>query len=359
MFYLSKYIYRLIQYFLIALFAILSIVGVNAAENASQSAVVFMYHRFGENTLPSTNIKMNQFIQQLDWLEKEGFQVWSLSKIVKHLKQDIAIPDKTVAITIDDAYLSVYTHAYPIFRQRKMPFTVFISSDHVDKRYSNYMNWDQLREMRLNGMEVGNHSSHHRHLIRVSQSYDVWAKHVRKDIKLAETRIEQELGVKPNLFAYPYGEYSMELAKVIDQLGYVGFGQHSGALGSYSDFRFLPRFPMAEAFAEINGFADKANSIEMPVSNVEPRDTVVNDIKAPALDVVVDSTLKIKNRVQCFASGRGAVEVEYPTDNSFRINPGGSFMVRRFRYNCTIPSAQQSRFYWYSHPWINPEYPEL
>ncbi len=51
--------------------------------------------------------------------------------------------------------------------------------------------------------------------------------------------------------AFPYGEFDDELLEQIVAMGWVGFGQQSGAVGYSSDASGLPRFPMAAEFAEM------------------------------------------------------------------------------------------------------------
>jgi len=80
---------------------------------AADSAVVFMYHRFGETSWPSTNIRVDQFEAHLKELAEGGYEVLALPSILSALKRGEALPDKTIALTIDDAYLSVYTVACP------------------------------------------------------------------------------------------------------------------------------------------------------------------------------------------------------------------------------------------------------
>ena len=57
-------------------------------------AVVFIYHRFGDDRYPSTNTKVSQFRAQLDWLAANHYQVWPLPQIVEYLKDNKPIPDR-------------------------------------------------------------------------------------------------------------------------------------------------------------------------------------------------------------------------------------------------------------------------
>ena len=77
-------------------------------EPMRDSATVIMYHRFGEGRYPSTNISMEMFEEHLALLTNGDYTILPLPKIVETLKSGQLLPDRTVGISIDDAYLSVY-----------------------------------------------------------------------------------------------------------------------------------------------------------------------------------------------------------------------------------------------------------
>jgi biofilm PGA synthesis lipoprotein PgaB len=207
------------------------------AMSEGQQAVIFMYHRFGEARCPSTNVTVEQFEEQLDFLEKNHFAVLPVEEIVKALKQNEPLPDKAIGITVDDAYRSVYEAAYPRLKARGYPFTVFVATDTVDQGISATMNWQQMQEMQKNGVTFANHSQNHDYLVRqmAAESQESWKQRMKTDIANAQKRLQKELGYAPALFAYPYGEYNLELMNLVLELGYTGFGQHSGGVGPFSD----------------------------------------------------------------------------------------------------------------------------
>ena len=129
--------------------------------NAADHAAVLMYHRFGEDKYPSTNIRLDQFDAHLEELASGNYTVLSLAKIIRHIQDGTELPDRTVAITIDDAYLSVFTEAWPRLRAKGFPFTVFVATDPVDNGHSNYMSWDQLRQLQANGIDIGSQTKTH------------------------------------------------------------------------------------------------------------------------------------------------------------------------------------------------------
>lgn len=329
--------------------------------STAHAAVVFMYHRFGEDRYPSTSVRLEQFDAHLEHLAAAGYQVWPLARIAEQLQAGIALPDKVVAITVDDAYSSVYEQAWPRLRERGWPFTVFVATDPVDRQLRGYMRWEQMREMAAAGVHFANHSRRHDKLhIRLPGETAVdWAERVRADLAHAEQRLRAELGAaavpaSPRLFAYPYGEYSLELTDLLAELGYVAFGQHSGAVGPESDLQALPRFPMAEAYADLPEFRQKAAALPLPLREREPLDPILGDNNPPRFSASIGPTRTSPARLTCYASNQGRLTVQWLADRRFSVQAGKPYPPGRARYNCTLPAGEPGRFYWYSQPWIVP-----
>ncbi len=316
------------------------------------SAVALMYHHFGESRHPSTNIRLEQFEQHLQLLEQNNFQVLPLATVIKAIQNNEALPDKSVVITMDDAYRSVYSEAYPRLKQRGWPFTVFVSSDYIDKNYSNYMSWQQMRKMEQHGASFGNHSRSHNHLIRrlENETEIAWQQRISNDITYAQQRLRDELKTPIDVIAYPYGEYNLTIANIIQELGMIGMGQHSGAIGPASNFRFLPRFPMNESFGEMNGFKSKVMSLAMPLLETPQVNPVITE-KQPILKINLKQPLK---QLACYASGQGKIQVLWQDEKTFTVQANSDLPAGRSRYNCTALSPEPGRYYWFSQLWIRP-----
>lgn len=320
---------------------------------AHSSAVVFMYHRFGESKYPSTNIKLEQFEAHLEYLKQNNYNVVALSEIVGYILQRRDIPDKTVALTIDDAYKSIYTEAFPRLKAKGFPFTVFVNSSAIDNMSKNYMSWDDMREMQTYGAEFANHSSSHDYLLpKDSESKEQWQKRIRDEVENAQRRLQEELGEKtnenPKLFSYPFGEYTAKSADFIKSLGYVGITQTSGALDKDSDKRFLPRFPMSEAFGDMEGFVLKLKTLPLPIKEVLPKEPLVTSENPPTLALELKYPLE---NIGCYISSGEAINVELISDTKLKITAKKRLESPRDKYTCTA-QAKDGSWYWYSHLWI-------
>ncbi|MFT7003327.1 MAG: biofilm PGA synthesis lipoprotein PgaB [Sulfurimonas sp.] len=316
-------------------------------------AVIFMYHRFGEPKYPSTNITLEQFQFQIDYLQKNKYNVWHLSKILRHIINKEKIPPKTVAITIDDAYLSTYKNAYPMLKKKNFPFTVTINTKQIDLKSKNYMSWEQMREMKANGVEFTNHTVNHPYLIAKKNEKDAsWEKRIIKEIEEAQSKIQDELGVdtneNPRIFTYPFGEYDTKTAQLVKELGYIGISQTSGTVEHNSDLRAIKRFPMSESFASEDGFITKLNTLPMPIESTSSFEPLVRNNNPPKLRIKLKMPLE---NIRCYISNGDAINFDFISQTEIEVYANEPIQVGREKYTCTAP-AENGKWYWYSHLWI-------
>jgi peptidoglycan/xylan/chitin deacetylase (PgdA/CDA1 family) len=309
-----------------------------------QACSVLLYHHFSDKTPFSTSISPALFEQHLQYLQDNQFSVLSLEAMLSGLISN-TLPDKCVVLTADDAYISIYKNAYPLLKKYQMPMAVFVSSGGVDNRYKALMSWEMMR--RAKGvLQFYNHSVSHPHLIDLNE------KLVEKEITYAQNRLQIEVGTSRKIFAYPYGESSLNISQKLKHLGYVAFGQHSGVVSGSSDLQNLPRFPMAANFAKMRSFKVKVNALSMPIFK-QNIDTVIN-ISQPILGLHFRrpmSQFEQKN-LQCYITG--GAHLFWQDDQTLWLVAKTPLTERRSKYNCTLPSSQKGRYYWHSVQWVNP-----
>lgn len=300
-------------------------------------ASVLMYHRFGEDDYPSTNITLDQIDAHIKELTSGGYSALALPDIVGRLKAGEQFPPKSFGVSIDDAYLSVYTEAWPRFKEAGIPFTVFVATDPVDKNFSRYMSWEQIRELAADPLvTIGSQTASHLHMIDADAPTNI------ADLEKSNRRFREELGFVPNLIAYPYGEFDDDAVAVAKRSGFTaGFGQHSGAFGPSSDIHRLARFAMNETYGDIARLRTAAGALPVAASDFTPADALVSaDDNPPALGFTLSDKMANAGRIACYSNHEGTLAIE-------RLGPRVEVRMTkplptgRTRINCTMPFTDE------------------
>lgn len=338
----------------ILLFHFLSLITIANANNLADNsnAVILLYHHVSDDTPKITSISPKDFEQQLDYIVQNNFSVWPLEKIIDYINNGKSLPHKTLAITFDDAYQSIYTEAYPRLKVRNMPFTIFVTTESIDQQYNQQLDWQSLNIMQKHGASLANHTVTHPHMLyRLDGETDQqWRQRMKQEILTAQQRIEEKTASQLKLFAYPYGEHNSALKKIVSDLGFIGFGQQSGALDKTTDPQSIPRFPIAGNYIDINDFALKINTMVMPATdNSQQENPLKHAIEKPVLTLVFQQAID-KNKLQCFGTGQGKLNIQWQGLTAL-ISPSQPIPVGRSRYNCTLISSA-GRYHWFSKPWI-------
>ncbi len=337
----------------VALLALLMLAALPLGAQVLQPhAVVLLYHHVSEHTPPVTSISPGLFEQHLDYLQQENYQVVPLSQLLYHLHGEgdpSQVPDRAVAITFDDAYLSVYETAYPLLRERNMPFTLYVATQPLDQQWQDFFSWDNLHEMLGNGAELGGHSHSHDWLARqqAGESDLDWQHRVAREIDTNIERLEAETGLNVTSFAYPFGESNRWVEQMVAQRGLYGLKQQSGAIGVSQNPQRLPRFPMATGFASMERLEMALDTRPLQVADLR------SDAEYSSLTFRLSGQGFRDSQLNCFSSsgiplaplleGR-RVELKLPESL-----PG------RNKVNCTAPAVDGSGdFYWFSWQWLVP-----
>lgn len=324
------------------------------ATTARADLVVLQYHHVSDSTPPATTTSVSLFRGQLDMIADLELEVVGLLEGTRQTLDGSQPEANRIAITFDDAYDSVYHTAAPMLAQRGYPYTIFVNTDAVGA--SGYMTWAQIRELADRPeVTIANHSADHGHLARKpNESREDWQARISHSLDAAQTKLEAELESPAPMFAYPYGEFDEALEAAIADRGWLGYGQQSGAIGPKTASTRLPRFPMANAYGQLGSLKDKLRSQAFPIDTGLLPDGVISD-NPPLLTFPLVAPIS-PDRLTCFASGQGRIEVQVE-DGNVRVQAPDRFNSRRFRYNCTHP-AGDGRFYWLSQQWLDLSKPE-
>jgi peptidoglycan/xylan/chitin deacetylase (PgdA/CDA1 family) len=254
------------MYYIISIFLIICSLTGNAFSQESvavdishkENVTIFIYHKFGEDRYPTTNVAVDRFAEQLQFLGDNGYAVLPLADIVKKIHNQETLPIKAAVITIDDGYSSIYDNAWPLL-----------------KKYKNFLTWQQIKEMQDAGVDFQDHGySHHRFGERPDgmdeQEYRRW---IKDDLIKGNDILTRHLGYKPMLLALPYGEYNTIIQEEAKSVGYDAvFSQDPGSVSSTIDLFAVPREPiLGNEWASMPHFEKILKRRDLPFTNMLPQ----------------------------------------------------------------------------------------
>lgn len=117
--------------------------------------------------------------------------------------------DKKIAISFDAAWGADKTDdILDILDEYDVKTTFFLVGFWVD-RYP-----DMVKEINKRGHEIGNHSTNHPYMTKLSEQQII------NELKKTEEKIKALTGLKTNLFRPPFGDYNDKVINTCNQMGY-------------------------------------------------------------------------------------------------------------------------------------------
>jgi peptidoglycan/xylan/chitin deacetylase (PgdA/CDA1 family) len=303
-----------------------------------------MYHRFNESKYPSTNIQMDIFKQQIEIIEDSNYKFNNPSEFEKMFSTPKI--KKEILITIDDAFLSFYQEAWPFLKKNKIPFILFVSTEPVGKK--GYMSWSQIREVESEDFAfIGHHSHTHDYLINETNDQFI------SDIEKANKIFLKELGYIPNLFSYPFGEYSKFMRNYVSENFKFAFGQHSGVIDLNKDKFELPRFPINEKYGELKRFKSIINYFPLEYKEIFPEEKYLSqENNPPKFQVKFFKEQKNLDNINCYSNEGNKWEKSKTNFSNYTltIKFREPFMPRRGRINCSLNDNGKWRWFGIQFP---------
>ena len=291
-----------------------------------------MYHRSNESKYPSTNIQLDVFKKHIEIIKNSGIKFIHPKEFEQNLYQNKT--DRKILLTIDDGLSSFYENAWPLLKDEKIPFILFVNTREVGS--FNYMNWKQIRELHENeNVEIGNHSHSHEYLV------DENAEIIKNDILKSIEIFNEKLGKNSKFFSYPFGEYSSEFKEIIQNLGFkYAFGQHSGVIDETKDLWELPRFPINEKYGEIKRFNTLMKTLPFKYKSISPNDKYLLQSKnPPTVRIEFHENIENLKQINCFSNEGNKwrnSEISFSENNILEINIAEKFIGERGRINCSL-----------------------
>lgn len=185
------------------------------------------YHAVSESWPADLSVTPDSLESQVESLLRRGYRGVTFSEAAS------GGTGRRVAVTFDDAYVSVYEHALPILERLGVPATLFVPTAYVGR--SEPMSWPgidhwtggpheleltclgvpELVELEARGWEIGAHTHTHPYLTRLS------AGELADELERPRALLEEWLTEPCRAIAYPYGDVSPAVAAAARAAGYT------------------------------------------------------------------------------------------------------------------------------------------
>ncbi|MDQ2798977.1 MAG: polysaccharide deacetylase family protein [Armatimonadota bacterium] len=203
---------------------------------------VLMYHRISDLTpqearsplMRDLTVSPHDFEQQVKYLVEHGFTFLKTRDIEAALRDHAPLPEKAVALTMDDGYKDNFEQAFPILRRYDVPATIFLVTNTVNT--PGHLSWENVQTMQRVQMGYGSHTVHHYDLTELPTA--------QLDFELRESKrvLESRLAEPVTGLAYPSGAYNQTVAARTEAAGYwAGWKKGGGPVQPDQNMFLLPR----------------------------------------------------------------------------------------------------------------------
>jgi peptidoglycan/xylan/chitin deacetylase (PgdA/CDA1 family) len=212
--------------------------------NAAKFPVILTYHSVSDGISP-LQISPPLFAEQMEWI-KAKTNVVSLQELANAMSRRLVLPERTVVLTFDDAYLDFYSAAAPVLRELRLPATIFLPTGFCGgtnswagqpastaKEY--LLNWQQVQDLVKQGFCFGAHTETHPNLTELLPDQ------IEKEIAGSKAQIQEHTGQPVDFFAYPFGRWNPAIRNIVRK-HYVGAcATGAGVVEDDADIFALPR----------------------------------------------------------------------------------------------------------------------
>ncbi|MHB9031531.1 MAG: polysaccharide deacetylase family protein [Anaerolineae bacterium] len=160
-------------------------------------------------------VRETAFTEQMHYLKDDGWHSISPQMLIDYFN-GATLPAKPVIISMDDAWVSLMTRAWPVFQETGLrPIVYVVAEFPTYGSETDYLVWDQLKELVDQGMWVGCHSYGHYNM------YELSPEDLHHEVFDARDEIESRLGVKLDTFSYPFGAYGDATIAEVQAAGFT------------------------------------------------------------------------------------------------------------------------------------------
>jgi len=197
---------------------------------------IVMYHSVQPNESGTYTVSTANFEKDLQYFKNLGYTTVSAQQVIDYVDNNAPLPDKPILLTFDDGYYDNMYYALPLLQQYGMKAVVFVvgkytdqstASGDVNPNYS-YLTWDQIKELSATGtFEIGSHT-YDMHNIKgprngafkaKGETDAEYATNFTNDLNKLQNAVQQDTGIAPVIFAYPFGNVEKNSTEILKNVG--------------------------------------------------------------------------------------------------------------------------------------------
>lgn len=207
------------------------------AREQGVSVPVLMYHSLTVKKSNQWTLPPEDFEADLKYLSENGYQTVGVSDLIAYVDGSAPLPEKPVMLTFDDGHYNNLTQALPLLEKYDMKMVLSVIGEAAEKfsetpdisEAYGHLSWEQLREAAESGrIELSNHtySLHSNRTgrdgcrIKKGESTEEYREMLTADVGRLQQMLEENCGVTPVCFAYPFGSRCGEALDVLKEMGF-------------------------------------------------------------------------------------------------------------------------------------------
>lgn len=295
-------------------------------------AVILTYFRIGEHYHPEESLDTAAFLAQMQFLQDKNYKILPLPEIINALKSGETLPERSIAITFEGAHKSILKTAIPYLVSNDIPFTLVLAPSYPQSNKTDYMSWDELKNLPRNLVSYGVLPYSYRRLAGKSNT------DIQTEMNLTKITFRENTGSEPEIFVYPYGEYDSAMMKIVQEHGYkAALGMHSGVAYQGSNIFALPRFAITDSHGDPEHFEAIINAHPLPAEQIEPQNPYISG-EFPAIGFTIPSGFTADLRaLSCYVNGIEKADIEIIGKNRVELRLNDAQQHEKIRINCTLP----------------------
>jgi peptidoglycan/xylan/chitin deacetylase (PgdA/CDA1 family) len=200
-------------------------------------------------SLPELFTPTADFTAELNYMKSQGYEAITLDQLFAGWSGKAPIPEKPVVVSMDDGYLTQYTHALPVLQKLGWPGVLNLKLQSLDPGQE--MTPTMIKKMIAAGWEIDDHTITHPDVTTLSPAS------LQHEVGDSRTMLQRQFGIPVNFFCYPAGKFNDAAIAGLKRAGYTGATTEIIGFASSSGDPFkLPRVEILGS-GGLTGFKQK------------------------------------------------------------------------------------------------------